>query len=85
MPCYEAPIEHEEREREFFVAALCFLTKKVDMKDLTFPGLREWKERHDIIDATGKRPEASSYDKPEYMRVFMKKFPKKQKPWERVL
>lgn len=68
------------------MAALCYAVKKMHPIDIaTFPGLQEWKERHDYID---KHKEVSGYqyDKkqgrdvyagPLYMEVFMKAFPKK--------
>lgn len=90
MPCYEAPLEHDEREREFLVAALCHATKSLTKEQLgAFPGLAEWKKRHDFIDdfkgrswnAEPKYEEQTRgrydpYRAPLFMEQFMKAFPK---------
>jgi hypothetical protein len=83
MPCYEPELDHQKREREFLVAALCFATENLDPKVLVdFPGLAEWKKRHDVID-DAENPSAaqSAYDgndpyaPPKFMQEFMEAFP----------
>lgn len=94
MPCYEPPLEHEEREREFLVAALCHATKRLTATQLAgFPGLAEWTKRHDFIDnfKKGHGWEAKiayeescgrkydAYAAPLFMKQFMEAFPSKKK------
>jgi hypothetical protein len=67
---------HEEREREFLIAALCFCTKALPIEALTFPGLAAWKIRHDVIDLTGADDSISGYHAPMFMDEFMRAFPK---------
>lgn len=85
MPCYEPELEHETREREFLVAALCFATENLDPAMLEgFPGLAEWKKRHDVIDDAENRYAAQRtydgndpYAAPKFMQEFMEAFPTK--------
>jgi hypothetical protein len=82
---------HEERLNEFLTAALCHATKHLSADQLAgFPGLAEWKKRHDAIDAAsdfGKVMAAVHYDEasgvksppygaPKFMEEFMRAFPK---------
>jgi hypothetical protein len=84
MPCYEAPMPHEKRLPEFLAAALCYATSKMTPEDIAgFPGLAEWRKRHDYIDSTAngsKYAAAAAYDPkgwgpPEFMKQFMAAYP----------
>lgn len=56
MPCYEPPPVHEVRLPEFLTAALCYATRDMSWDDLEgFPGLAEWRRRHEIIDGAADK------------------------------
>lgn len=84
MPCYESPLPHEEHHERFLYGALCFMTKEVSEKALSsYPGLAEWRRRHDALDAVPRSEKLStaiSYDSaqgfggwagPKYMHDFL--------------
>lgn len=83
MPCYEPPLPHEVRLTEFLTAALCHAAHYLTAEQLSgFPGLVEWRKRHEAIDAASDKITAmikydgSTYVAPKFMQEFMAAFPK---------
>ena len=85
MPCYEPEPEWSRKQIHFFIAALCFAVKHMQDEDISqFPGLYEWKKRHDVIDSVEDESKKwsikSDYDRetgfggwsgPKFMHEFL--------------